>query len=61
MAVPRSVLAELAAALAEVDGADKLAAAAGVLAESSPTVSAEKVADEAVKAGASAREVGSLA
>ncbi|MFP6767474.1 MAG: hypothetical protein VB859_04835 [Planctomycetaceae bacterium] len=61
VAVPRSVLAELAAALAEVDGADKLAAVAGVLAESSPTVSAGKVADAAVKAGANAREAGSLA
>ena len=60
MAVPRSVLSALAGALGEVQGADNLAAAAGALAESAPTVSAGNVAAAAVAAGASAREVGSL-
>jgi len=60
VAVPRSVLSELATALGKIDGAGGAAAAAAKLAESAPAVDAGESAEAAGKAAAAAREAGSL-
>lgn len=60
VAVPRSVLSELASALGEIDGAATAAAAATKLAESAPVVDAGSSAQAAVEAASAAREAGSL-
>ncbi len=60
VAVPRSVLSDLASALGEIDGAGAAAAAATKLAESAPIVDAGSSAQAAVEAASAAREAGSL-
>ena len=60
VAVPRSVLSDLASALGEIDGAGAAAAAATKLAESAPVVDAGSSAQAAVEAATAAREAGSL-
>ena len=60
VAVPRSVLSDLASALGEIDGAGAAAAAATKLAESAPVVDAGSSAQAAVEAASAAREAGSL-
>ena len=60
VAVPRSVLSDLAGALAGIDGAGGAAAAVAKLAESAPAVDAGDAADAAGEAAAAAREAGSL-
>ena len=60
VAVPRSVLSDLASALGEIDGAGAAAAAATKLAESAPVVDAGSSAQTAVEAASAAREAGSL-
>ena len=60
VAVPRSVLSDLASALGGIDGAGAAAAAATKLAESAPVVDAGSSAQAAVEAASAAREAGSL-
>ena len=60
VAVPRSVLSDLAGALGGIDGAGAAAAAVAKLAESAPAVDAGDAAEAAGKAAAAAREAGSL-
>lgn len=60
VAVPRSVLSDLASALGKIDGAGAATAAATKLAESAPVVDAGSSAQAAVEAASAAREAGSL-
>ena len=62
VAVPRSVLSDLASALGGIDGVGAAAAAAAAtkLAESAPVVDAGSSAQAAVEAATAAREAGSL-
>ena len=60
VAVPRSVLSDLASALGKIDGAGAATAAATKLAESAPVVDAGSSAQAAVEAASAAREGGSL-
>ena len=60
VAVPRSLLSDLAGALGGIDGAGTVAAAATKLAESAPVVDAGSSTLAAVDAATAAREVGSL-
>ena len=60
VAVPRSLLSDLAGARGGIDGAGTGAAAATKLAESAPVVDAGSSTQAAVDAATAAREVGSL-
>ena len=60
VAVPRSVLAAVASALGDVEGASACAAAVTVLAEQAPAISADEASQAAGEAAAQAREAGSL-